>query len=106
MSKLRIPHCDYLTYRGEGHEEYWFHCPGCKFDHTVIVQWGANERHRFPRWRFNNDLNEPTFEPSLLFEGDGGKFPKCHFYIRQGKLEYLSDCAHELKGQTISMMEV
>ena len=65
-----------------------FHCPGCKCAH------GFNST-----WTWNNDFDKPTVSPSLLSIGE----KKCHLFIRDGKLQFLSDCEHELKNQTIDI---
>lgn len=28
---------------------------------------------------------------------------RCHMYIREGKIQFLSDCSHALAGQTVEM---
>lgn len=108
MAKLKVPHNDYLQYRGAGHQEYWFMCPGCKYDHTFIVQYGANEKKTEPKWSFNGDLDKPTFSPSLLYrEYDGDEVSHiCHSYVRDGSIQFLNDCTHDLKGQTVALAEV
>lgn len=36
------------------------------------------------------------------------KFPRfvCHSYVRGGTIEFLDDCTHELRGQTVSLPEL
>ena len=67
---------------------YVFWCPGC------------NEAHMFTkdRWAFNDNFEKPTFSPSLLYPT---KAIRCHLFMRDGKIQYLSDCGHKLAGQTI-----
>jgi hypothetical protein len=36
----------------------------------------------------------------------GCKNMVCHSFIRNGKIEYLSECTHELAGQTVDMEDV
>lgn len=78
-------------------KRFVFHCPGCKVDHCVDESWG-----------FNGDLGKPTFTPSVLYRefGEGDKVTfTCHFYVKHGMIEYLSDCSHELKGKTVDMVD-
>lgn len=77
--------------------QYWFHCPGCKHSHAFTVGDGDG-----PRWSFNGDLANPTFEPSLLCNRD---YPatRCHCFVRNGQIQFLDDCFHELKGMTIDL---
>lgn len=76
---------------------YWFYCPGCKCDHSFYV----TDTNRCPAWTFNGDFKKPTFEPSLLYPDR-----RCHLYVRDGIIEFLSDCSHELAGKHIVMEEI
>jgi len=67
---------------------YMFYCPGCGFLH------GFHNK----RWKFNQDLNNPTFRPSLLVNALADR---CHLLMTNGKIKYLTDCHHELAGQTV-----
>lgn len=59
------------------------------------------------------DVNAPTFSPSIrTFTNvgeDGRRMPDgqertlCHSFVRTGKIEFLSDCAHALAGQTVDL---
>jgi hypothetical protein len=57
-----------------------------------------------PVWTFNGDLERPTFEPSLLCDQHDPAH-RCHLFLRQGRIEYLSDCHHALAGQTVECPE-
>lgn len=101
MSKLWVSTPD------EGHEEYIFHCPGCGYGHSFVMKWGGKRKrwaiesnHNMPTWTFNGDLENPSFSPSLLY-----KHPhkRCHLFVRNGMIEYLSDCDHAYAGKTIPM---
>lgn len=78
--------------------------------------------HELKGWQFNGDLESPTFSPSLLVTGK--KMPTqdeadrimadekielsdmvCHSFIRNGNIEYLSDCTHEYAGKTVKLNE-
>lgn len=73
---------------------YIFYCPGCKEDHLFTVN-SSNPQHN---WTFNGSEDSPTFSPSLLYPS---KEIRCHLFLRDGKIQYLSDCGHELAGKTI-----
>ena len=52
----------------------------------------------------------PTVSPSILVRyggpdaGVGGAPPQCcHFFVRAGNIEYLSDCTHAFAGKIIPM---
>lgn len=72
---------------------YVFECPGCKYQHPFDDRWG-----------FNEDYEKPTFHPSLLVH-ESRYSPRCHSFVRDGKIEFLSDCGHELAGQTVELPE-
>ena len=55
------------------------------------------------RWTFNGDMVKPTVSPSLLLH-PGKEHPRCHLFIRDGYLQYLNDCGHELAGKTVKMI--
>ena len=96
----------------------FFYCPGCKEYH------GVRTDKNYPyHWNFNGNYDKPTFSPSVLVTGTvfptdeeadrimkGEKIePKkfvCHSFITDGKIRYLSDCTHELAGQTVEMKDV
>ena len=62
------------------------------------------------RWTFNGDRERPTFRASMLTRLDprpGNSHPAqvCHSYVTDGRIEYLADCSHEWKGQTLDMRD-
>jgi len=76
-----------------------FMCPGCNEEHAI--DW---------RWQFNGDFDKPTIAPSFKIEGARfiGSTEKqerflCHSFIRLGRIEFLNDCTHKLKGQTVDL---
>jgi hypothetical protein len=36
----------------------------------------------------------------------GGRKTLCHYFIRDGKIEFCGDCPHELAGQTVPLPDV
>lgn len=84
---------------------YLFHCPGCKCSHwfSTTGRTPANPkevREQF-RWTFNGDLDKPTVRASIMVKHGQGIV--CHSFITDGKIEYLSDCTHNLKGKTVEL---
>lgn len=57
------------------------------------------------RWTFNGDLEKPTFRPSMLLNANMPNRKRNHFFVTDGKIEYLSDCEHDMAGMTIDMVE-
>jgi len=75
---------------------YHFWCPACDDEHCVGVS-----------WTFNGDLERPTFAPSILVTyGKASAGKRCHSYVRDGRIQYLSDCTHAMAGQTIELPEM
>ena len=88
-----------------------FQCPACGCCH------GPNEK-----WQFNGDFNKPTFSPSILvkckrditddevkriMKGEKLEIPDiiCHSYVKDGMIQFLSDCTHSMAGQTVEIPE-
>jgi hypothetical protein len=75
--------------------DYMFWCPGCKHAHPFRVR-GKME------WQWNGSLDKPTFDPSLLvYQSDVNK--RCHSFVKNGMIQFLGDCGHELKGKTVEI---
>jgi hypothetical protein len=105
--------------RGEPstHADYLFWCPGCQCAHGV---WTTKQNGVGATWSFNGDMDKPTFNPSLLIRftrditdaehlqimsGVPLNLPKsvCHSFVRDGQIQFLSDCTHHLAGKTVPM---
>ena len=101
-----------------GQEYVYFECPGCNGLHQICV----------PQWGWNRSEESPTFTPSVLVtfghyvdgtpeadcpicirirERDKDQTPcgRCHSFVTDGKIQYLSDCSHQYAGQTIELPE-
>jgi hypothetical protein len=63
-------------------------------------------------WQFNGNMEKPSFTPSLLNTGNyynekTGQNDiecRCHLFVTDGKIQYCSDCTHELAGQTVELI--
>lgn len=78
-----------------------FYCPACQEAHWVSV--GPKSFWNI-RWQFNGDCERPTINPSLLVTHkmpDGEN--RCHSFVRDGKIQYLSDCTHAMAGKTVEI---
>lgn len=78
-------------------------------DNTMHMFWdiGLNEPNAFyirgdRGWSWNEDFENPTVSPSVLLTRGN---VRSHLFIRDGKIQYLSDCTHPLAGQTVEMVE-
>lgn len=98
--------------------QFW--CPGCECAHGVRV---FGEK---PVWSWNGDIERPTITPSILAryyratpEGaammlSGEALPPgtdrypgmdmiCHSFVTAGKIQFLDDCTHDLRGKTVDL---
>ena len=86
--------------KSDGHDALLFICPGCGRRHILD-----------DRWSFNNSFDRPTLNPSILGE-ETAEEPgtdtawRCHSYVVAGQIRFLSDCTHELRGQTVDLPEM
>lgn len=106
-----------------------FMCPGCNRYHGVNTDPKNPNAVTSAVWGWNGSLESPTFRPSILLhphetvmkeipEGlneqelkeflDANRVstPLCHSYVRDGKIEFLSDSTHELSGRTVDLPEL
>jgi hypothetical protein len=102
---------------GESGELVWFWCAGCASHHAINPK----------GWTWNGDTERPTFSPSVLVRGSeftaegkamhergeappGGQYPSrdtvCHSFVREGRIEYLTDSTHALAGQTVPLEDL
>lgn len=98
-----------------GNKEYAFICPGCNARHTI----NTIPKENSSVWWFNGDVNNPTFKPSINCmwgtyadpSFDAGEHTeklsgRCHFHITDGKIQFCTDCTHDLKGKTVELPEL
>lgn len=72
-------------------------CPGCNGWHMVNVE---KPNHLGAQWSWNEDVEKPTFSPSVNIVGH------CHYFIRGGMIEFCGDSRHALAGQTVPLPEI
>jgi hypothetical protein len=77
-----------------------FYCPGCENPHTITITGNGS-------WSFDGNYNSPTISPSILSTGqdESGK-TICHSFLKNGVLQFLDDCTHALKGQSVPLPEL
>jgi len=76
------------------HRGYLIYCQGCGCHHAFD-----------DRWTFNGDFEKPTFSPSMLVNKDDPR-TRCHSFVTDGKIQFLSDCFHDLAGQTLELEDI
>lgn len=94
MAKLKIFHIGEEGVDSYHRVQYHYMCPGCGWTHAVNLA--------VHKW--NGDMNKPTFSPSMLCDWDPAH--RCHSYIENGFIRFLTDCWHPLAGQTIEIPEI
>lgn len=101
-----------LKYGSSALAGYYFRCPGCMDEHHIDLTWS-----------FNGNVDRPTISPSVLVTGPTtvqnadyewtGKYVMgannepipmvCHSFITDGNIQFLTDCTHDLAGQTVPL---
>ena len=77
-----------------------------EFGCYIIYCKGCGNHHGFDsRWTFNGDFEKPTFSPSMLVNQHMPE-KRCHSFVRDGKIQYLSDCFHKYAGQTLELEDI
>lgn len=75
-------------------------CPGCKHKHVVEAA----------RWNWNGSLDKPTLSPSVrhfyVHPKRKEEVTTCHYYVRDGWIEFCSDCQHNLASQRVELAEL
>ena len=94
-------------------EHIQFYCPGCCSYHSIVHKRPADDGSQGlgmigPVWRWNQTLEMPTFNPSVLVQWTYGpqkrKF-RCHSFVRNGQIQFLKDCTHKFAGQTVDLQD-
>jgi len=61
--------------------------------------------HGANAWGFNGDYERPTLTPSILVFATAGS-PRCHCFVRDGRVEFCPDSDHEFAGKTVDLPDV
>lgn len=81
-----------------GNLYYW--CEGCWRAHSVPIN----------RWQYSGTEDNPTISPSVRHyytnPENNQETTICHYFIRNGNIEYCNDCEHKLKGQTLKLIDI
>ena len=57
-------------------------------------------------WSWNGDVEKPTIRPSILNDFRPHDPLVNHIWITDGQVIFLSDCSHELAGQTLDLLDI
>lgn len=92
-----------------GNFAHW--CPGCEEMHAFYV---GTPTSRGARWSFDGNVEKPSFTPSMNItspraewgDGEVAEATCCHYFLSAGFLQFLGDCTHALKGQTVELPDL
>lgn len=117
-------------FNSDGEIAWRIKCPGCKVSHIFTTGFldeasrnlkierrkkvfGEKPHQPCPIWTFNGDIEKPTFRASMLSDrtlslphGKDVKPMRCHSFVTDGKIQFLDDCTHELRGQTVDLLDI
>ena len=79
------------------------HFPGPSNVIFLPVVQGNTTRDETGCWTWNGSTESPTIKPSIRTRG--GDF-LCHSWVSDGKVQFLGDCTHDLKNQTVDLLDV
>ena len=59
-------------------------------------------------WTFNGDFEKPTFRASMLSQNPDYSRTRriCHSFLTDGVWNFLTDCTHDLAGQSVPMVPI
>ena len=83
----------------DGGRSVWIEWPGCGYTHAFKLD---VPQENGAIWKWNGDTERPTFTPSMLVNAHH-ESSRCHSFVTDGKIQFLSDCWHPLKGQTVEL---
>ena len=75
--------------------------PGPITNRILPVTMGS--RTATPQWLWNGDTEKPTLQPSILTRDSEHV---CHSFVINGVAEFCSDCTHEMRGQSVELLDV
>jgi len=80
--------------------EHW--CLGCKDIHRISVEQPFTNG---AQWSFDGNFDKPTFKPSINICASYSK-QQCHYFIREGNIQFCGDCHHDLAGKTVPLPDI
>ena len=86
-------------------------CPACKEMHDFAVDQPFGNG---ARWTWNENPAAPSFTPSMNIrigpypEGchRAGTTEVCHYFLKDGQIQFLTDCTHDLAGKVVELPDI
>jgi hypothetical protein len=98
----KIANGKYLPCEASEADHVLLHMPGPLWCRRIpVIQRGKREGTGC--WTWNGDTEKPTLKPSILSRAGEHR---CHSFVNDGKVIFLSDCSHEFAGKTMDLLEV
>lgn len=79
-----------------GELAHW--CPGCNRLHIIYINSYCGKSRL--QWEWDGDLERPTVQPALHVADE------CHYALRNGRIEFFSNCCHALAGKTVALPDL
>ena len=111
--RLLTPKIAYCTDQGYYGPTHAHRCVACESLHHYAVEQPFKNG---AQWKFDG---VDTFTPSMNIRigprTDGKKiftavgpvdFVVCHYFVTKGQIQYLADCTHAMRGQTITLPDI
>ncbi len=106
----------YLPCEPAGATHLKFRMPGPIGTLVLPVMIGGT-RDGTSNWTWNGSVDSPTLKPSIKTEtwigknacyDDGGPSRQCvcHSFLNDGKVQFLDDTTHDLRGQTVELLDL
>jgi len=80
-----------------------YFCPGCMMLHPVTI---LKRNSVGAIWQWDGDVLTPTLSPSVLVVLGNNPRRVCHAFVQAGKINFLDDCSHDLKGQIVDLPDI
>ena len=99
--------CSYILCKIDECTHIHLYIPGPSRRITIPVVLGDISKFSSQLWQWNGSIDKPTIRPSLMTKGEDadGKF-KCHSYVTDGNVKFLTDSTHEFAGKTIALIDI
>lgn len=92
--------------RTQNGPDWIFYCPGCKGHHGIWTSRPVMVDGQPHQWKFDGNQESPTITPSIHIKvkpTKGKEYTTCHSTIKDGKIHFLNDCRHGLRGMTVEL---
>ena len=103
------------------YDQYLFWCPGCENLHAVATNKAPGQK--IPVWSVAGSGDNLSFSPSIkvtyrhpagyTYENPAplnynGPYTEdvCHSFVKDGNIQFLGDCFHALKNQTVPLPDL